>query len=156
MQEELMKIAILEAKKCKGDVPIGAVIVCNGKIIAKAHNRKEQKQDATCHAEILAIRKASKKLKNFMLETCEMYVTLEPCMMCYGAICSARIKKLYFGAYNEKYPCVTTFSQLPFNHYPECMGGIREEECKELIQTFFKKVRKEHGRNSYRDKNKSN
>lgn len=152
MEKEYMKLAIIEAKKCKVDVPVGAVIVKDGKIIAKAHNKKEKRQDATCHAEIEVIKKASKKLKNFILESCDIYVTLEPCMMCYGAISSARIHHLYFGAYNEKFSCVKDCESLPFNHHVKAQGGILEEECRTLIQTFFKKVREDNGRS--RNKNK--
>lgn len=144
--------ALNEARECKVDVPVGVVIVKEGKVIAKAHNQKEKRQDATSHAEILAIAKASKKVKNFILEDCQMYVTLEPCMMCYGAIASARIRNVYFGAYNKKYPTVEVCSKLPFNHYPTFVGGIREEECSQLIQEFFSKVRKRNGRDTNTNK----
>lgn len=156
MQEKFMQLAISEAKKCKVDVPVGAVIVKDNKVIAKAHNKKEKKQDATCHAEIEVIKKASKKVNNFILDTCDIYVTLEPCMMCYGAISSARMNHLYFGAYNEKYPCVSVCEQLPFNHHLTISGGVLEEECKKLIQTFFKKVRENNGRNKNRNTTKTN
>ena len=104
MPEKFMKEAIKEAKKAyeKEEVPVGAVIVKDGKIIARAHNLKETKIDTTCHAEILAIKKASKKLNSWRLENCEMYVTLEPCSMCAGALIQSRIKKVYIGTMDYK------------------------------------------------------
>ena len=113
-KEKFMKIALQEAKKAynKLEVPVGCVIVKNGEIIAKAHNLKETKYDTTKHAEILAIQKASKKLKSWRLIDCQMYVTLEPCSMCAGAIINSRIKKLYYGAKDEKTGAVGSILNL--------------------------------------------
>ena len=129
IKEKFMKVALKEAKKaCKKlEVPVGAVIVKDGKIIAKAHNQKETKFDTTKHAEILAIQKASKKLGAWRLLDCEMYVTLEPCPMCAGAIINSRIKKVYIGASDEKTGAVGSklnlFSDYKFNHEVDYENG---------------------------------
>lgn len=142
-----MLLAIKEAQKAeiKDEVPIGAVIVLDGRVIAKAHNLIEKKQDATAHAEILAIQKASKKLKSWRLIDCEMYVTVEPCPMCAGAIVNARIKKVYFGATESKSGCaVSKYSILTdsgLNHTTEFEGGMEKEACSTLIKNYFKKKR---------------
>ena len=124
----------------------GAVIVKNGVIISRAHNQKEAKFDTTKHAEITAIQKASKKLKSWRLEDCIMYVTLEPCTMCIGAIINARIKKLCFGTYDEKTGACGSVLNIPkdytFNHTVEVESSIMEKECKEILQNFFKDLRK--------------
>lgn len=148
MQKEYMRAALNEAKKAykKEEVPVGVVIVKEGKIIAKAHNLKESKKDTTCHAEILAIKKASKKLNSWRLENCEMYVTLEPCTMCAGAIINSRIKKIYIGAMDEKTGAVGSvlnlFEDYKFNHKPEVEKGILKEDCESLLKQFFKELRK--------------
>ena len=130
----------------KDEVPVGAVIVKDGKIIARAHNLKETKIDTTCHAEILAIKKASKKLNSWRLENCEMYVTLEPCSMCAGALIQSRIKKVYIGTMDYKTgACGSVFNLLEdytFNHKVECETGILKEECEKILQDFFKELRK--------------
>ena len=141
-----MKEAIKEAIKAeeKGEVPVGAVIVYNGKIISRGHNKREQKKNSLCHAEIIAINNACKKLNNFRLEDCEMYVTLEPCLMCSGAIIQARIKKIVYGASDKKYGMAgTVFNafDLKSNHKVEIENGILKEECSELLTNFFKKIR---------------
>ena len=141
-----MKEAINEAIKAeeKGEVPVGAVIVYNGKIISRGHNKREQKKNSLCHAEIIAINNACKKLNNFRLEDCEMYVTLEPCLMCSGAIIQARIKKIVYGASDKKYGMAgTVFNafDLKSNHKVEIENGILKEECSELLTNFFKKIR---------------
>ena len=141
MKEYFMKEAIKEAKKSGLDVPIGAVIVSNNKIIAKAHNKKEKTKCAINHAEVLAIMKASKKLGDFRLSNCDIYVTKEPCLMCVGAILSARIRKVYFGAYDKKYGAVNLFTENNFNHKCEVEGGILEKENGEIISKFFKELR---------------
>ena len=147
-KEKFMKQALKEAKKAyeKLEVPVGAIIVKNGKIIARAHNQKETKFDTTKHAEILAIQKASKKLKSWRLIDCEMYVTLEPCTMCAGAIINSRIKKIYIGASDEKTGAVGSvlnlFDDYKFNHKPEYEKGILEQECSEILKRFFKDLRK--------------
>lgn len=148
MEEEFMKQAIKEAKKAyrKEEVPVGAVIVKDGEIIAKAYNLKESKNDTTCHAEILAIKKASKKLNAWRLSECEMYVTLEPCAMCAGALIQSRIKKVYIGARDYKTgACGSVLNLLEdytFNHKVECERGILQEQCEKILQDFFKELRK--------------
>lgn len=148
MEEKFMKQALKEAQKAydKLEIPVGAVIVKDGKIIAKAHNQKETKFDTTKHAEILAIQKASKKLKSWRLIDCEMYVTLEPCSMCAGAIINSRIKKVYIGTMDEKTGAVGSvfnlFEDYTFNHKPEFETGILQQECEEILKRFFKDLRK--------------
>ena len=141
--EKFMQKALNEAKKClvHEDVPIGAIITYNNKIIAKAYNQKEWKNCATYHAEILAIEKACLKIGNFRLCDCDIYVTKEPCMMCLGAILSARIKNIYFGAYDKKYGTAELAQTNNFNHKSNVFGGICERECEELLSNFFKKIR---------------
>ena len=154
-EEYYMKQALKEAEKAykKLEVPVGAIIVKDGKIIAKAHNQKETKTDTTKHAEILAIQKASKKLKSWRLINCEMYVTLEPCSMCAGAIINSRIKKIYIGAMDEKTGAVGSvlnlFEDYTFNHKVEAKTGIMENECQQILKEFFKELRmlKQGGKN---------
>lgn len=148
INEKFMKEALKEAKKAyeKLEVPVGAVIVKDGKIIARAHNQKETKYDTTKHAEILAIQKASKKLQSWRLLDCEMYVTLEPCSMCAGALINSRIKKVYIGALDEKTGAagsvLNLFEDFTFNHKVEIEKGVRREECETLLKDFFKMLRK--------------
>lgn len=148
MNEKFMKEALKEAKKAfdKEEVPVGAVIVKDGKVIAKAHNLKETKKDTTNHAEIIAIQKASKKLNAWRLEDCEMYVTLEPCAMCAGALIQSRIKKLYIGTMDLKTgACGSVLNLLEdykFNHKVEVETGILQEECEKILKDFFKELRK--------------
>ncbi len=148
MEEKYMKEALKEAKKAyeKLEVPVGAVIVKDNKIIARAHNLKETKKDTTNHAEILAIQKASKKLEAWRLNDCEMYVTLEPCSMCAGAIINSRIKKIYIGALDEKTGAagsvLNLFEDYKFNHKVEVEKGILKEECENILKSFFKELRK--------------
>lgn len=148
IQEKFMKEALKEAKKAydKLEVPVGAVIVKDGKIIARAHNIKEEKKDTTKHAEILAISKASKKLNSWRLTDCEMYVTLEPCSMCAGALIQSRIKKVCIGTMDEKTgACGSVLNLLEdytFNHKVEIETGILQEKCEELLKQFFKELRK--------------
>ena len=147
MEEKFMKIALKEAQKAydKLEVPVGAVIVKDGKVIAKAHNLKETKFDTTKHAEILAIQKASKKLGSWRLLDCEMYVTLEPCSMCAGAMINSRIKKLYIGALDEKTgACGSVLNLLEdyqFNHKIEIEKGVLKEKCEIILKQFFKMLR---------------
>lgn len=149
--EKYMKIALNEAKKAykEEEVPVGAIIVKDGSIIARAHNQKEGKTDTTKHAEIIAIQKASKKLKNWRLEDSTLYVTLEPCTMCIGAIIGARIKRVCFGAIDEKTGACGSVINIPkdytFNHVVEVEGNILEEESRLLLQNFFKELRKKKG-----------
>jgi tRNA(adenine34) deaminase len=148
MQEEFMKEALKEAKKAykKLEVPVGAVIVKDGQIIARAHNQKETKYDTTKHAEILAIQKASRKLKSWRLIGCEMYVTLEPCSMCAGAIINSRIKKVYIGAQDEKTGAVGSklnlFKDYVFNHKVDFEVGLKRDDCERVLKDFFKDLRK--------------
>ena len=147
-KEYYMRQALKEAEKAysKLEIPVGAIIVKDGKIIARAHNQKETKTDTTKHAEIIAIQKASKKLESWRLIDCEMYVTLEPCTMCAGAIINSRIKKVYIGAMDEKTGAVGSvlnlFEDYKFNHKPESETGILKEECEDILKRFFKELRK--------------
>ena len=147
MDVKFMELAIIEAEKAKkiDEVPVGAVIVNGDKVVAKAHNLTERKKDATRHAEMIAIEKASKKLKSWRLLGCEIYVTVEPCAMCAGAIANARIEKVYFGAKEEKSGCaVSKFPVLTdsgLNHSAEFTGGIMEERCADLMKNYFKSKR---------------
>ena len=151
-KEKFMKEALKQAKKAydKEEIPVGAVIVKDHKIIARAYNEKEDKQDSTKHAEILAIQKASKKLKTWRLTDCEMYVTLEPCSMCAGALIQARLKKIYIGTMDEKTgACGSVLNLLqdyPFNHHVEIEAGIMQEECEKILKDFFKNLRKSKNR----------
>ncbi len=140
----LMNAALREAAKAilHDDVPVGALVVLDGKIIARAHNEREKRNDPTAHAEILALSKAGKKLGVWNLTGAELFVTLEPCPMCAGAIINARIKRLVYGAKDPKAGCAGTLYNLPgdsrFNHRAEVKGGILEKECAELLKNFFK------------------
>lgn len=148
LTEKFMKEALKQAQKAysEGEIPVGAVIVKEHKIIARAYNKKEAKHDTTKHAEIIAIQKASQKLKAWRLTDCEMYVTLEPCSMCAGALIQSRIKKLYIGTMDEKTgACGSVLNLLkdyPFNHKVELETGIMQEECEKLLKQFFKELRK--------------
>lgn len=138
--------ALLEAKKAaeENEVPVGAVIVKNGEIIARGRNMREQKQNALSHAEIEVINNACKKLNRWQLDDCELYVTLEPCPMCTGAIINARLKTVIFGAYDLKAGCMDSIINLcdyPFNHKVEIYGGICEDECSEILRKFFENLR---------------
>ena len=140
-----MKAALKCAGKAleEGEVPIGAVVVADGKIIGRGHNRRTKKQLATAHAEIEAIDKACKKQKSWRLPECEIYITLEPCPMCLGAILNARISKVYFGAYEAKGRSMTAeLSKANLvNHTVEVEGGIMREECSEILTRFFTEMR---------------
>ena len=148
MEEKFMKEALKEAKKAydKLEVPVGCVIVKDGKIIARGHNLKETKQDTTKHAEMIAIQKASKKLNSWRLLDCEMYVTLEPCSMCAGAIIQSRIKKIYIGTLDEKTGAagsvLNLFEDYTFNHKVEVETGILKTDCENILKAFFKELRK--------------
>ncbi len=146
--EKFMLEAIKEAKKAeeKMECPIGAVVVNNGRIIARAHNLRETKQNTLCHAELLAIQKANKKLGSWRLENCDIYVTLEPCPMCSGAIIQSRTENLYFGAYDKKAGAAGSkcdlFEAGLFNHNVNVYGGLMKEICSDMLSAFFKKLRK--------------
>lgn len=147
MIEKYMRLALKQAQKAEklDEVPIGAIIVLNGKVIAKGHNLTEKTQIATRHAEIIAIEKACKKLKSWRLDGAELFVTIEPCPMCAGAIANARIKKVYFGAYEPKSGSAESkfnvLSESGLNHKVEFQGGILEKECREIIKNYFKQKR---------------
>ena len=147
-QEKFMKEALKEAKKAydKLEVPVGCVIVKDGKIVARAHNLKETKKDTTKHAEILAIQKASKKLEAWRLLDCDMYVTLEPCSMCAGAIINSRIRNLYIGTMDKKTGAagsvLNLFEDFTFNHKVTVQNGILKEQCEKILKDFFKELRK--------------
>lgn len=131
----------------KGDIPIGAIIVKSGKIIVKAHNRREYDRDATAHAEIVAIRLACKKLDQWILDDCQLYVTLEPCVMCFGAIIQSRISQVYFGAYDPKTGACGSLAEIEnltsssINHHTTFTGGILEDRCSNKLKTFFAQKR---------------
>ena len=144
-----MKAAITEAKKARDidEVPVGAVVVYNNKIIARGHNTREKDQSVLGHAEINAIKKASKKIGSWRLEDCDIYVTLEPCSMCSGAIIQSRIKNLYYGAKDLKTGAAGSVLDLfsyTFNHKVNVVGGILEEECSRIIKDFFKELRQKN------------
>lgn len=146
MDIKYMKLALDEAKKAydKNETPIGCVIVKDNIVIARAHNLRELKNKVTAHAEILAIEKANKKLDSWRLDDCDIYVTLEPCIMCSGAIIQARIKNLYFGAYDSRFGACGSYENIfdkKYNHEVNVVGGILEEECSKLIKDFFKTLR---------------
>lgn len=147
MVEYYMKLALNEASKAykKNEVPIGAVIVKDDIVISRAHNLREISKQACAHAEILAIQKACKKLDAWRLEDCDMYVTLEPCPMCAGAIINARIKNLYIGAMEPKSGAagskLNLFKDYTFNHDVNVESGILKDECVDLLKCFFKELR---------------
>ena len=141
-----MKMAYNEAVKAfnKEEIPVGCVIVKDDLVIARAHNLREINNQVMAHAEMLAITKANKKLNSWRLDDCDIYVTLEPCPMCLGAIIQSRIKNLYFGAYDKKGGAcgsVLDLSNYSFNHKVNVTGGIYEKECSELLSNFFKNLR---------------
>lgn len=146
--EYYMKVALKEAEKAykKDEVPIGAVIVKDGKVIARAHNLRESSKQSIAHAEILAIQKACKRLGAWRLENCDLYVTLEPCAMCTGAIINSRIKNLFIGAMDLKSGTVGSKLNLlkdyKFNHTVNVQIGILQEECSNILSEFFKDLRK--------------
>ena len=143
-----MKKALWEAKKAfiKEEIPVGAIIVNNGKIVSRGYNQKEMNNNPIAHAEIMAIQKACKKLKTWRLNGCEMYVTLEPCAMCAGAIIQSRISKIYIGTLDSKTGAAGSvfnlFKDYKFNHNVEIEYNILQKECEEIIKNFFKKLRR--------------
>ncbi|MCX8064938.1 MAG: tRNA adenosine(34) deaminase TadA [Candidatus Hydrogenedentes bacterium] len=153
--EYYMREALKEAQKAykEGEVPVGCVIVYEQTIIGRGYNQREKLQDPTAHAEILAITSAALALKSWRLENTRMYVTLEPCPMCAGAIILARIPELYFGAYDPKAGCCGSILNIVkdnrFNHNPLVISGICEEECSLLLSNFFKEIR---SKNKYESK----
>lgn len=138
-----MKRAIEIAKLAGSEIPVGAIIVKDGEVIASAYNRKEELNDVTAHAEILAIREASEKLGRWRLDDCEMYVTLEPCPMCAWAIVNSRIKTVYFGSYDVNYGALGSSIDVRklANSKTKVYGGIMEEECDKILNEYFKELR---------------
>lgn len=142
-----MKKALLQARVAykKGEVPVGAVVVKDGEIISRGYNLRESTNDPTAHAELLAMKKAAKKLNSWRLSGCTLYVTLEPCPMCTGLIINSRIDRVVFGAYDQKAGCCTTLYHLAtderFNHRASVLGGVMEEECAKILSDFFKEKR---------------
>lgn len=149
--EKYMKEAIKQAKKAAAidDVPIGCVIVYEDKIIARGYNKRNKMKTTLAHAELLAIKQACKKLGDWRVEECTMYVTLEPCQMCAGAIVQARIPRVVIGAMNKKAGCAGSILNLlemkEFNHRVQVTRGVMEEECSKLMSNFFKEMRKKKG-----------
>ena len=147
MQEKFMKVAIAQAKKAYalGEVPIGCVIEYEGKIIGRGYNRRKTDKNTLSHAELIAIRKASKKIGDWRLEGCTLYVTLEPCQMCAGAIVQARIPTVVIGCMNPKAGCagsILNILQVPqFNHQVEIINGVFEQECSSMLTEFFRELR---------------
>ena len=127
----------------EGEIPVGAIVVKDGEIISSAVNRKEEMNDVSSHAEILAIREAAQKLKRWRLGDCEMFVTLEPCPMCAWAILQSRIKCIYFGSYDTKYGALSSAMDLRkfSDSKPKVFGGIMEKECDEILRQFFERIR---------------
>ena len=147
MKSDYMSAALMEAHAAfdAGEVPVGAVVVHDGKIIAQAHNERELLCDPTAHAEVLALRRAAKHLGRRRLRDCQLYVTLEPCPMCAGAIVMADVGSVYYGAADETAGCAGSVYALPedpaFGKKIPCMGGLMESECKEILDTFFEEKR---------------
>lgn len=144
-----MSLALKEAEKAfkKGEVPIGCIIVHDGRIVGRGHNLRETKNDPTLHAEIAAIKKASKKLSSWRLANSTVYVTVEPCIMCMGALILARVKRVVFGCHDKKWGACGSLYDISkdkrLNHRIEVVSGVMERECREVMQAFFKDLRKD-------------
>lgn len=149
--EFYMRLALAEAERAAtmGEVPVGAVIVCNGQVLSTGCNRRETDKNALCHAELAAIDAACKKLGGWRLPKCDLYVTLEPCPMCAGAIVNARIQRVCFAAGDEKagaFGTVLDLNAFPLNHKPQIERGVLEAESRKLLQSFFRNLRKRGGK----------
>ena len=148
IDEKYMKLALKQARAAAlmDEVPIGCVVVKDGRIIARAHNKRETTNDPLGHAETLAIKKASKVLNDWQLVDCDLYVTIEPCLMCSGAIIQSRIKRVIYGAPDPKGGAfgssINVLEAKNINHYPEIVKGVLEEECANIIKNYFKSKRK--------------
>lgn len=145
-KEFFMKAALKEAKKAynRGEVPVGAVVVKDNEIISKGYNLKESKNNTIKHAEIIAIERASKAMNSWRLEDCDIYITMEPCPMCMGAIINSRIRKIYYGVSDKKSGAcgsVIDLTKYKFNHIPKYEKNILKNECREILQQFFKDLR---------------
>lgn len=137
-------VELAQLSAAEGEVPVGAVIVRDNEIVGEGRNRRELGKNALYHAEIEAINNACRALGGWRLWQCELYVTLEPCPMCAGAIINSRIRKVTFGAFDKKagsFASVVNFNDLPYNHKPEIVGGVNEKECSQLLTDFFKRLR---------------
>ncbi|MBE7034207.1 MAG: nucleoside deaminase [Ruminococcaceae bacterium] len=147
MENKFMKIALQEAQKAieEGEMPVGAVVVKDGEVIATGHNVRNELHDPTLHAEIVAIRKACEILEDWRLTDCDLYVTLEPCVMCSGTIINSRMRSVYFGAYDPEYGAaggrIDLFSKAYFGSNTSVYGGIMEEECSSMLKNFFASLR---------------
>jgi len=147
LHQDWMRLALTQAKMAfeQGEVPIGAVVVLKGQVIALAHNEREQKNDPTAHAEVLAIQRAAKVLESWRLTDATLYVTLEPCPMCAGAIMQSRIKQLVYGAMDIKGGAtgsvMNVLDYTLWNHRVDVVAGVLEDECKDILKLFFKKLR---------------
>lgn len=143
IDNRFMRSAVEEAQLafCRGDIPVGAVVVRRNEIVARAHNTREAECDALGHAEVSAIRAACSALGRWRLDDCDLYVTLEPCMMCTGAIIESRIRRVYFGAYDSERGCVASNEALKSKIRFEYYCGIMEDECKAILDDFFKSIR---------------
>ncbi len=144
--ERFMDAALAEARKAaaRGEVPVGAVVVKDGAVVARGSNRPVRANDPTAHAEIVALRAAARRLRNYRLPGCDLYVTVEPCAMCLGALVQARVRRIVFGAFDPKAGAVVSVMSFPFarlNHRPELRGGMRAEECAEVLRSFFRERR---------------
>jgi len=152
MDEHFMRLALKQAAKAKaiGEVPIGCIIVCGGKVVGRGYNRRNTNKTTLAHAELIAIDKASRKLVDWRLEGCTLYVTLEPCQMCSGAIVQSRIDRVVVGAMNPKAGCAGSILNIlqmeEFNHQAELVTGVLEEECQEVLQGFFQELRRRNRR----------
>ena len=149
--EKFMRLALEQAHLAykKGEVPVGAVVVRNGEVVGTGYNRRETDKNAVAHAELLAIDDACKRLGGWRLWECELYVTLEPCPMCAGAIINSRIKRLVYGASDKKAGSVESIVRmfdLPYNHKPPYTAGVLEEECSQILKSFFKEMRSRKSR----------
>ncbi|HHV30985.1 tRNA adenosine(34) deaminase TadA [Caproiciproducens sp. LBM24188] len=145
--EKWMREALALAQEAarEGEVPVGAVVVLNGRVVGSGRNRRERGKNALCHAELEAIDEACKTLGGWRLWQCDLYVTLEPCPMCAGAMINARIPRVFYGAKDPKAgSCgsVVNLFELPYNHKPELTGGVLEQECADLLKEFFRNLRK--------------
>jgi len=142
-----MSKALVEARKAadRGEVPVGAVVVHDGKMVGRGHNRPISKKDPTAHAEVIALRSAARKLGNYRLSDCDLYVTLEPCAMCVGAVVQARIRRLVYGTSDPKSGAVRSVMRFPFhklNHRPTISSGIMADECADVLRAFFREKRR--------------
>lgn len=149
LHQDWMSMALIQAQRAyeQGEVPIGAIIVHNGQVIAEAHNEKEQRSDPTAHAEVLAIQRATEHLGTWRLTEASLYVTLEPCPMCAGAIVQARLKQLVYGAADLKGGATGSVMNILdytlWNHRVDVVAGVLEDECSNILKSFFKRLRKE-------------